>query len=890
METAIIPTKLHPPPIGPRLVERPRLWQQLDAGVAEGHSLFLIAAPAGYGKTTLLQSWLARLPALWRTAWLSLDAQDNRPGRFWVYLDAALATAVPAYTPVSAASANVVEPEQPTHRLQALLHQLTDCTEPLQIILDDFHEITHPALLEDVARLVDYLPPGVRLILTSRAAPDLPLPRWQVRRRLTWLTEADLRFLPAETAQFFSQTMQLSLPEGEIRTLLERTEGWVAGLQLAAISRRSGTDGAALPHISGDDRYVADYLLSEVLAQQETDLQRFLMQMALFDRFCVDLADWLQPDRDSRRLLAESEQRQLFVVPLDNARRWYRLHHLFQELLQSRVRQEMGETAVRELYGRSVSWFAQNGQPNEAIQYALQAQDEPMAAALLEKMPLALLWRQGQADLVKTWAAALPDALYVEYPQILVKAVLAHMLGGDFQELIAYLNQLERIPQLTPVWKLLRAVIQRNEGDIPGAIALIQEARPDLEDTDPHLMLLANLQLVSNYYQSGQLDKAELAAQTVQKLSRGKTISDPVVQLHAVEIEGFINLNRGDLSRAQALFQRGLALLPNAHEQPIVGLMHNGLGSVAYVQNDLQTAAEQFARGMELAQRSGIVDVLTGALFGQLDLARQRRDWATTELLLARMQQEFADSFVELVGDMVASTAADYHLRWGELEQALRWARGIEVDLAGVPPMSRLYEAILWVNTQLAAAQNGRAAQPLPVLDAYLRQLAAAVTTAGHQLYLLRIRLSQAVLADLSGETAEMTVHLLSALELGRRGSVVRHYLDVMPPVVPLFAQLTPTLSPDHPDRSKITRLQLLWEAENGRAAPPVSAGLVEPLTEREFEMLQCIAAGYSNRQIQEKFIISRNTVRTHLKNLYGKLGVDGRETAVARARELHLI
>ena len=632
----LLQTKLFIPPLRPSLVPRTRLIEQLNQG--QQGKLTLVSAPAGFGKTTLVVAWL-RAGEMPQTCWLSLDKNDNGLARFFTYLVAALRTIEPEIGQGLLTSLQSAQPANMMAMVQTLLNDLAQNGRAFTLVLDDYHVITNTAVHEAITALIDYLPPHIHLIITSRADPPLPLPRWRVRGQLTEIRADDLRFTQTESGSFLRQTMGLQLDEQAVTTLESRTEGWAAGLQLAALSLRGAHNPTALiSSFTGNDRHVADYLLTEVLYQQSPEVQQFLLQTAVLERLCAPLCDYLRLTNDHLRLddssivnqkskvenqnsqsiLENLETTNLFLVPLDNQRHWYRYHHLFAQLLRQRLRREKGETAVRHLHQQASRWYETNHLHEEAVFHALQAEDFENAGRLVAATSIASLWQQGGASLVQQWIQVLPPAIIKKYPQVAVLASGSHMIVGDIQTAARYLALVADEPAVTGEWHLLEAILRRNQGQIPQALELAQHALSQLNE--PVLISIAQLQLVSNYLELAALDKAE---KVIQEIRQQFDHIDRNTQMSVIRVDGIIATIRADLYQAAEIYREGIQVAgaDQAQDVPMIGAMYNGLGSLHFLWHEMEQAETYYEQAMVWARRTGITDILFAAYQGQADLA-----------------------------------------------------------------------------------------------------------------------------------------------------------------------------------------------------------------------------------------------------------------------------
>ncbi len=892
MTTGLLQTKLHAPPPRPNLVARPRMLARLDEGVARQRRLALVVAPAGYGKTTLVTSWLATLPPETAVGWLSLDGHDNEPLRFIRYLVAAVRDPFPGFAPGLGESVGATTSTPGPPDVQAISHALTNALhsidERLLLVLDDYHAIDNADVQQLVADLIDYAPPAVQFVLTARDLPPLPVPRWRVRDQVTTITADDLRFNAAEAGLFLHETMGLTLDETAVAELEQRTEGWVAGLQLAAISLRREDGQTAAYSLSGSDRFVADYLLTEVLDHQTADIHTFLLQTSLFDRFSADLGDAVLQRSDSRALLDDLERSDLFLVPLDNERRWYRYHHLFGELLQDRLRREADGAAIDALNSRAARWFDAHGFREEAVQHALAAGDRELAAALIAATPSHVLWQQDGAYQLAAWVEALPEAVRRAEPRTLLLAAGANLLLGRVDDLRRYMAQMEGVESLWPAYLLFQSVLVRNSGQPQAALELLKESLAGMEEeADPVLQAMARLQLAVNNLELGRWNEAEAEIEATRTLLRPGSPA-AVMNLEVLRLAGMVAFARGDTYAAERIWRDALALTtaPDGTISPTTGVIQADLASIQYEWNELAAAEALYEEALQSYALTGLSDTMFSAELGLADLAAMRGDGVATDAHLTRVRQFVQKSGLGSVIEQLAAVQVLYDLRLNRLDAAVRWANASGHSADERPAQSDARSRLALLATRLAESRALGTTDGVADWLAYGEHLLGLAESAGHVTQAIRLRLQLAQGYVLLGDEERALDNMTAALAAAERGSLTRTFLDAGPGVqVLLEAAEARNIQP-----RPVRRLLLAFARETGHAPTVAPAALPEPLTDREYEVLRLIAAGLSNREIEERLVITNNTVRSHIKNLYGKLGVGSRTQAVQRAQILGLL
>jgi LuxR family maltose regulon positive regulatory protein len=694
----LLKSKLYMPPLRPNLVARSRLTNRFAEGLHRGCKITLISAPAGFGKTTLITACLQQTKATHHACWVSLDSTDNDLSRFLTYLIAAMQTIEPGFGAGLQATLTGLQSPDAGSLTHALLNELAAIAQPVILVLDDYHVITEPVIHSMVETLVDYLPPTIHLALTSREDPPLALPRWRVRNQLIDIRADDLRFQGQEARDFLQQTMGLDWDDTAVAQLEARTEGWAAGLQLAVLSLRGRkTPETHIESFSGSDRFVTDYLLSEVLTHQSPPMQRFLLHTSILERFDAALCNHLLDQTGSQQMLDTLEQLNLFLIPLDNQRRWYRYHHLFADLLQDRLKRDLGQAAIAKLHLRVADWFLQNGQREDAIRHTLQANDFNRTAELIATAPASMLWGQSGAGLLRQWGGALPESSLLRNPRAAFLIGAAHMLIGEIHKLQSFLAlvldaeaDIELSNDLKTEISILQAILARNDGNHQEAVRMLEAARPYLPNIDLTVQNIAHLQLAINYYETGQLAKAKKEIKALQARLDQDNRSDLHMRLQTMQIEGYLARARADLTAAEQIYRSGLRLAEtNASASPMVGLMLNGLGDLHFEWNEIEEASAYYHKSMELGKRTGITDISIEANLGIASIAIYQRDFNKAEAIIDDLLALIRP--VDLAGLSETSSAlrTSYQLRMGRLAPAVRWANASGYRLQDQPPFSQ---------------------------------------------------------------------------------------------------------------------------------------------------------------------------------------------------------
>jgi LuxR family maltose regulon positive regulatory protein len=885
MATPVLATKLYIPPPPPKVVPRPRLIRRLNEGLSRAPGVTLISAPAGFGKTTLLSEWIApdgREPAV-RAAWLSLDEGDNDPARFLAYLVATLQTIA---APIGAGVTAVLPAPQPPPVeaiLTAVLNDVAALPERFVLVLDDYHAIEAAAIDQALAFLLEHLPPQLHLVIATREDPDLPLARLRARGRLSELRAADLRFTPSEAAEFLNRVMGLRLAAADVAALENRTEGWIAGLQLAALSLQGHPDAAGfIQSFTGSHRFVLDYLVEEVLHRQPESIQSFLLRTSLLDRLCGPLCDavLLAPAGSGQATLETIERANLFIVPLDSERRWYRYHHLFGDLLRQRLRQALAASGEdvdgrrNELHIRASQWYEDNGLDIEAFHHAAAASDVDRAERLIAGRGIPLHMR-GAVVAILDWLGSLPESvlkarpsLYWRYASLLLVSGQTIGVEEKLQAAEASLQGRElddTTRQLIGRIAAARAVLAltRYRADV-----MLAESRRALEHLDPsNQALRANAYWTLGYAYLFQGDRVAGRQALTEAIALSQAAGAVFTTILATIGLGNVQEADNELHPAAETYRRVLQM---AGDQPlqIVHEAHLGLARVLYEWNDLEAAERHGRQSLQLARQyeHGIDRFVVCEVFlSRLQLAQG--DLAGAAAQLAQAEQAAREqNFVHRIPEVAAQQVVML-LRQGQHAAAAELARRHDLPLA----QARVHLA------------QGDPSAALAVLARWREQVEAR----GWHDERLRAIVLQALAHHAAGEHATAVQRLGEALALAESGGFIRLFLDEGPPMAELLARLQ---AEGAGPQEYSARLLAAFEQQERRPAGASLPPLPEPLSPRELEVLRLIAEGLSNQEISARLVLALDTVKGHNRRIYDKLRVQRRTEAVARARALGLL
>jgi LuxR family transcriptional regulator, maltose regulon positive regulatory protein len=898
LSQGLLRTKLYVPSGRLQVVARPRLIARLNEGLTR--PLTLLSAPPGFGKTTLLREWVAQEKP--RVAWLVLDADDNDPVRFWSYFIAALQQIHPAIGASTLALLQLPRPTAIESMLRALVNEIDSLSEEpategipgeinglrpsFLLVLDDYHVIETPAIHGHLSFLLDHIPRHMHLIISSRADPPLHLARLRARDQLIELHESDLRFTRGEAVQFLNETMGLPLLPEHIAALETRTEGWIAGLQLAALSLRDREDLSGFVRaFTGSHRFVFDYLMDEVFARQTERIQSFLIQTSILDQLNASLCNALTGGANSQAILEELERNNLFLTTLDDERGWYRYHQLFADVLRHRLTEKSPE-ALAELHLRASEWFENEGLVTGAVNHALAAHAWERVARLMENESESLRQR-GEIATLAAWIQALPESVRRSYPGLCLTYARALVNVARYADAETFLLEAEhclsgdaqvndpRVDSLRGKALALRAQFANTRSEFTQVIELAQRAEQLLPPDDiswrsgVSLILASALRFTSNWLRANETFQEAAALK--------ESIGEYAIALYALSSRGEVLEAEGQLRQAAAQFEEVLRLarLWGIANAPVTGYAWVGLGRVRWEWNELETALHDVQTGLERGQEAGIMDVL---LRGHLARARIRQAQGDMQEAFAALEE--ADAVAEKMGvaqvrDWIGALRAQAWLRGGDTDAAVDWAK----HFAG--PM----EDVVFPSVPIALAKiwlaQGEPEKALPLLDHAL-QSAQTVGRLGNAIHILAV---QAIVYHAQGGPEQAFAKLEQALELAEPEGYVRVFMDEGAPMRRLLHRMLTRSSAPH-------YVQWLLEAlgDSVPAELPITGNPHESLSPRELEVLRLLADGATNKEIAHELVLTVNTVKRHISNIFGKLHVTNRVQAIAEARELNLL
>jgi LuxR family maltose regulon positive regulatory protein len=943
---SLLQTKLYIPPIWPELVSRPRLIERLNAGLptrgsfprtrdAFSRALTLISAPAGFGKTTLVSEWVHEVGThrdAPQMAWLSLDEGDNDPARFLAYLIAALRTTEANMAKGVLSALQSPQPPPPEDILTVLINEMAAIPDRIVLVLDDYHLIDAQPIHDALTFLLEHLPLQMHLAIATREDPHLPLARLRVQGRLTEVRAADLRFTSSEAAEFLNRVMGLDLSVEDIAALEARTEGWIAGLQLAAISMQGRKDASSLiKAFTGSHRFVLDYLVEEVLQQQSESVQAFLLRTSILDRHCGPLCDavcsvgtassskgtallhegaglHLTPSASGQELLEYLEHANLFIVPLDNERRWYRYHHLFSDLLRQRLRQTRPEW-VPTLHHRASEWYERNGFNDEAIEHALRANGLRRAAHLLEEHVDAL-WGRGEHRKLRAWLDELPDELLFSKPHLCIFHAWYLFASGQRDAAERSLRaaeqasepSIDRVTDISPLAQedplsdtdraklrgrtaVIRAIMDTYRGDVLGIIQHARQALGYLPEQDSTMRSIAAMALGDAHGFKGEMAAAYQARLEALEMSMsgGDTYFSIIAHLKVA-----ITLReQGRLLPTKEICQQQMQLADESGlwQGAVVGWLLAVWGETLAELDDLEGAIRQAKRGVERTERGGDLSMLGWSYLCLMRVLFSKGDLAGADEIVQKMENTARESNVPpWITSQMAAWQARLWLAQDKLEAASEWVRERGLLAAGEPKPPHeigyfpLIEYVVLARILIAQERLDEATK-------LLQRLLEAAETGERTSRVIEISSLQALASQAGGNINQAMTALERALALAEPEGFIRIFVDEGPPMARLLYEAASRgIAPGYA-RRLLAAFPIDELEQTGPSQTQASESeLVELLSERELEVLDLIAEGLTNQEISARLFLSLNTIKGHTRNIYGKLGVHSRTQAVARA------
>jgi LuxR family maltose regulon positive regulatory protein len=908
-QDVLLATKLHVPRPQPGFVPRQRLTEALGEGLARGR--MLVCAPAGFGKTALLADWARR--GEWPVAWLGLDGGDSDPARFWRYAVAALDRARPGL----AGRVGPLPARAYDGLVAALINELALDPGPDEVllVLDDYHLVDSGPVHESVALLLENLPPGLRVVVSGRADPPLPLARLRARGQLAELRAADLRFTLDEAAALLGEAAGPGLPGTAVAALTARTEGWAAGLQLAGLSLRGHADPAGFAAaFGGSHRFVLDYLADEVLDGQPGPVRAFLLETSVLERLSGELCDAVTGRPGSQAMLADIERAGLFVVPLDEVRGWWRYHHLFADLLRARLQAEQ-PGRVQALHRAAAAWCEEHDLADDAVRHALAAGDAAWAARLVEGNVEALLGRSEGVTL-RRWLSALPAETVRDRPRLCLAQAYGAAMGYQLEALEALLDDAERAfaisgdepyepslgrPQGDSVLAnvpagiaFMRASLARLRGDSALAAGYNQQALAQLGEDDWLMRSFVRWNQAAADWLDGRLGPAErgLAVVLAERQAAGAEFFGGFLPMRVRYDLGEVQRAQGNLDAALATYRQALEKAGESSQTALTGPAHVGVAQVLYERNELAAALDQATRGVKLCRQLTFTQSLATGLAVVARIRQAQGDAAGALEAMGEAGQAGLSPQVVALLNPVPSQRARLLLARGDVRAAAQWTTAAGLSPDDEPDYPREPAYLVLARVLLARNDPGRALT-------LLQRLLDAAADEGRAGSIIEIQALRALALAARGDHAGALGALTEALTLACPQGYVRVFADEGGPMRALLARLPAARPGQQQAAGRIDPgylAALVRACDQPDAVPPrtpavgAAPGLAEPLTSRELEVLRLLAAGRSNQRIAHDLVVALDTVKKHVTHVLGKLGAANRTEAVARARQLGLI
>jgi LuxR family maltose regulon positive regulatory protein len=864
--------------------------------------LTLVSAPAGSGKTTLVSEWAVASDR--PVAWLSLDEAEGDPGRFLVYLVSALQTVVPNLGESILSRLQSPDPPPTTLVLADLVNEIAQIQQELTLVLDDYHLVDSRPVDAALKFLLDHLPPQMHLVIAAREDPQLPLPRYRSRGQLAELREADLRFTPAEAAEFLNQVMGLHLSEQDVAALESRTEGWIVGLQLAALSMQGLPDTAGfIQSFTGTHRFVLDYLLEEVLYRQPEATQDFLLGTSILDRLCGPLCDAVLPEAaaSGQDTLETLERANLFVSPLDHERRWYRYHHLFAGLLQDRLARTQPDR-VASLHQRASDWFARNDAPDEAVRHALAGRDWARAADVIEQFSDEWPMRAGVATTLG-WLESIPAQVRLDRPELGLTYAWNLVMDNQLDRAERFLGQLTPLvasdpPHLGEV-SAIRVMIAAHRQDMPSVIALSEEALSlvSSDAASPRSRILISLGFAHSEVGS-DLEAAKRAFREAYEAgmaaSPPSSVGNAPLPLTALAYLADIEWLQGNLREASGMYDQARELAARWGGQSSIALnvVQLGRAYLLYEWDDLEGAALALQESIRIGESWSNARLLVPSLGLSATVAQALGQIEGARAPIHRAERLAHDA---PYSSLIQTSLAVHQLALSQAEKDWkvleRWQGTYDAETPPGTGRTRGALAIALAQAWIALFHHRREDAALRRARSLLEPALARSQRDGLQLYVTRLLILDALVLHEQGEADAALASLKRALELAAPQGYLRSFLDLGQPAEALVRRALDSQALSEPIAGYVRQLLLRF-----RPAPSIKPGQpraeppIEPLTQREMEVLLLIAEGMSNQEIAERLFLALSTVKGHNRIIFDKLQVQRRTEAVARARELGLV
>jgi LuxR family transcriptional regulator, maltose regulon positive regulatory protein len=896
MVNSLLVTKLHLPSPCFSLVQRQRLLEKLNRGLTS--RLILVSAAAGFGKTTILSEWAhqSKLPV----SWLSLDERDNDLIRFWIYFVTALQQ---NNSSLGASTLAMLRSPELSFAafLTPLINELTQLQTELIIVLDDYHLITNPIIHESVAFLLEHLPPQLHLAISTRVDPLLPLAKLRVRGQLIEFRADDLRFTEEEVAAFLHQSLSPPLTKAQVATLQKQTEGWIAALQLVMLSLRDSANPAKLiESFGGNHRYILDYLVQEVLERQSPFIQSFLLQTSILEQMCGSLCAAVIGQIAQIDILEQLERQNLFVVPLDSDRTWYRYHHLFAESLRHILHQREPDGGLK-YHARAAQWYAQQGDIANAIHHAIAAKLFAEAASLIEQEIQTRENPRLDAIGLRNALVEIPTQLTHTHPWLLVAKAWAAFTSSQFAEAIVAIQTLEQFldrdncvtENTDRLWGLVfafKGMQAREQGNTTQSVTFMEKALQLLPQDNSWLRSLILLNLGVTYFVADNYEAAKLLLPEVHRIGKARGTADPAIAGLYLQAQ-FLAL-RGDIDRAIGFCQQGLDLATERCWLATYAgvLVQVALADLLRERNQLEAAAQHLIWSIERA----IANQQPGLMMGYITLARVRQAQGDFSAAWAAIHAaERCQPWVWSTILTVEACKVRLYLIEGNLAAAIAWAESSGLDVEGEidysateqKPQSSELNYLTYARVLLAQGRSPASTDFLQAAQRLLTRLSKFAQAGGRTIRVMETLLLQALAFQADNSLAQALGCLNQALQIPHHGNYIRLFLDEGQPMAKLLKSALLNNICSREANYLLAAFDSVLVKKSNLVSP-----LIEPLSDRELEVLRYLATGMSNQAIAHQLFVSLAAIKWHARNIYGKLAANNRTQAVARARELKIL